>query len=632
MKNFILLLFIFLPTLAIAQNEEILDFHSNISINADGSMIVEENILVYANGLQIKHGIYRDFPTDYWDKNHNHYRVAFEIQNVSRDGKAEAYHQQRLSNGVRIYIGQKNIFIPTGSYRYKIIYKTNRQLGFFSDHDELFWNVTGNGWNFPIRKASASIKLPFTVNKNDLRLDGYTGVFGSLKKNLTASLTLNDTPYFETTKALDQFEGLSILLIFPKGLIKEPTQKDRLLWLIQDNQGGILAIFSAILLAAYYFAIWAIVGRDPETGTIIPLYEAPKGFTPEELRYIVKMGYDNKVFTTAIINLAVNGFLKINEATKLFSKAFSLQLTEPENNSKELSELESDFFNTLISKNRTILELEQKNYEKIQKAGKILKDNMDGNYKGKYFIKNTKYFALGILLSFLAIPICLLREPFGLSDDLILASIFLSIVSFLFSFLFVEIFNSYKTNNTSLIKFVGVCLGCTIFEIIPIYIFLQVGSALFLISIITCCILHAFFYYLLKAPTIEGRKLLDQIDGFKLYLGVAENDTIKAIKPEDESFDLYEKYLPYALAFDLENAWTKKFQAAFEKANLEGRQYVPVWYGGSDFNSFSPSGFSSSIGSSLTSAISSSSSAPGSSGGGGGGSGGGGGGGGGGGW
>jgi uncharacterized membrane protein len=147
-------------------------------------------------------------------------------------------------------------------------------------------------------------------------------------------------------------------------------------------------------------------------------------------------------------------------------------------------------------------------------------------------------------------------------------------------------------------------------------------------------ILNCLFFHLLKAPTLQGRRVMDQMEGFKLYLSVAEKERLEMFHPPKKTPELFEKYLPYALALDVENEWSEQFAEVLARAQAEGRAYSPVWYHGSSWDSFSPSRFSDTLGSSFAGAIASASTAPGSSSGSGGGgfSGGGGGGGGGSGW
>ncbi len=142
-----------------AQGERILDFHSDISLQPDTSLLVTETIVVIANGKQIRHGIYRDFPTRYQDFLGNKYVVGFHVLGATRDSVKEPFRVQNNSNGERIYLGDSNATVPLGRRTYTLTYTTNRQLGFFPDHDELFWNVTGLGWGFLIDHASASVHL-----------------------------------------------------------------------------------------------------------------------------------------------------------------------------------------------------------------------------------------------------------------------------------------------------------------------------------------------------------------------------------------------------------------------------------------------------------------------------------------
>ena len=126
------------------QTERICSFDSRITVNPDGSMLVEETIDVESAGIDIVHGIYRDFPTRYRDRAGNRYSVLFYIVSVRRDGRKSPTTRRDLSDGVRVYFGSSSYDLPAGPHSYQFDYRTNRQLGFFRDHDELYWNVTGN--------------------------------------------------------------------------------------------------------------------------------------------------------------------------------------------------------------------------------------------------------------------------------------------------------------------------------------------------------------------------------------------------------------------------------------------------------------------------------------------------------
>jgi uncharacterized membrane protein len=174
--------------------------------------------------------------------------------------------------------------------------------------------------------------------------------------------------------------------------------------------------------------------------------------------------------------------------------------------------------------------------------------------------------------------------------------------------------------------------------IVGIFFFTQSISPLATSALVAGGLASYLFYHLLKAPTLAGAKIFDQIDGFRLYLMTAEKDRFEKLNPPEITPQVFEKYLPYAIALDCENQWSKKFEAEAAAAGMAPTStysnYTPLWYSGSSFSRLGAAGFSTALGASMASAAASASVAPGSSSGSGGGgsSGGGGGGGGGGGW
>ncbi len=174
-----LLLLCSVLSLAAWAQEQIVSFDSDVTIDADGSMTVVEIITVDAEGQEIRRGIYRDFPTRYRSASGYKVNVEFTMLEATRDGSAENFRVEDYRNGVRIYLGRADRFLSPGRYRYTIRYRTRYQLGFFDGYDELYWNATGNGWGFRIQQASATVRLPAAVSRDELRLDAFTGPMGT---------------------------------------------------------------------------------------------------------------------------------------------------------------------------------------------------------------------------------------------------------------------------------------------------------------------------------------------------------------------------------------------------------------------------------------------------------------------
>mgnify|MGYP001579260714 FL=1 len=320
---FIILALMLLPNFVLAA-EYIQSFDSQITVHEDSSMTVTEKITVNVENLEIKHGIYRDFPTKYKDDKGMNFNVAFEVLEVKLDGGAVQYAVSDWQNGKRIKIGDPNSFVVPGIHVYEIKYQTKYQLGFFSDHDELYWNVTGNGWVFRIEKASAAVFLPVGISASEIRVDGYTGPTGSKAKNFLSQILSSNEIYFETTHALAPEEGLTIVVGWPKGLVQEPSQREVAAQYAKSNRGIIVALVGLIAGCLVLFIGWYRHGRDPAKGTVIPQYEPPQGQSPGLMRNIYMVKYDEIVLTATLINLGVKGYLKITEEKNWFKKVYTI--------------------------------------------------------------------------------------------------------------------------------------------------------------------------------------------------------------------------------------------------------------------------------------------------------------------
>jgi len=617
---FLLAAILILPAAGLA-SEVILDYHSDITVLQSGEQIVSETIKVRAEGNEIRRGIYRDFPTDYKDRFGNKVRVTFDLLSVERDERAEDHHTKKMGNGIRIYAGNKNILLKPGVYTYKFKYRTSRQLGFFEEHDELYWNVTGNGWGFPIKKASAAVTLPPGIHTRSIKIDAYTGQQGSKEQAFTSGMDAQGRVTFSTSRGLGPNEGLTIVVGWPKGHVTEPSGTRKVQFLLSDNQSLLMSFAGLILVFLYYLWAWLKVGRDPEKGTIIPLFEPPHNLSPAAMRYIMQMQYDKKTFTCAVIDLAVKGYLTISEEEKLFGlrTLYKLNRTEIELKS-QLSIGEKKVGKKLFPGSRKSLKLTNKHHARISGAMDALKDRLKEEYHTSIFKTNLNYMIPGFLISIAT----LLIGAFSIGPmaaPVIFMSVWLSLWT-------IALFLLWATRKYLL------AMVFTFFELIVIIVLFNLANPLIIIFFILLVILNVLFYALLKAPTHLGRKLMDQIEGFKMYLKTAEEHRLEMMHPPEKTPELFEKYLPYALALDVDQAWSEKFSSVLARAGEGGREYSPGWYHGSHWHSHNPAGFTKTLGSSFSSAISAASNAPGSSSGGGGGgsSGGGGGGGGGGGW
>jgi len=610
-----------------AAQEEIHDYKSIVQVHPDATITVTETITVTALGREIKRGIFRWLPTRYEDRFGVTKNVRYEVLSVQRDGKPEPYHIEDSGDKLVLYVGKKDVFLKPGRYTYTISYRSWRQIGYFEQFDEIYWNVTGNYWDFPIEKASCTVELP--SGAPIVQADAYTGWLGAQGKDFSVASKNHDSITFETTAPLQPGQGFTVAVAWPKGIVHQPDSRERMLYMLEDNKPLFVAAAGTLLVLVYYLFFWFKVGRDPERWTIVPLFEPPKNLSPAATRYILRMGFDNKAFAAALINLAVKGHVEIEEeAAMLGGKHYTLHKRDaaPSN----LSKGEQGLLRVLFSLGDSI-ELRQKNYKTIQKALKKLKSTLQKEYEKVYFISNSGLLLPGVLMS----AGTLVLMALGAKGAPTAGALAITVWIVGWSLGCVMLFRRWLTILKSG-KFLHIILT-TLFTlpflgglVLGLGLFSQMVSWPAALLVLLLAAINGVFYQLLKAPTFAGRRLMDEIEGFKLFLGVAEKERLEIMHPEEHTPELFEKYLPYALALDVENAWSERFSGVLESAGRDGHSYTPAWYHGASFSTLGAAAFADSLSSSLTSAVSSSSSSPGS--GGGGSSGGGGGGGGGGGW
>lgn len=547
--------------LSASARERILDYHADIVVQADGTLDVTEIIEVHAEGKKIRRGIYRDFPTRYKNRYGDRVVVDFEVVGVERDGESEPWFTEDLSNGVRINTGNDR-FLPTPlTTTYRIRYRTGRQLGFFDEHDELYWNVTGTGWVFDIESASARVQLPEPVPAEQLQLDYYTGPQGSHARNATAEVVEPGVVRFSTTQPLFQHEGLTIVVGFPKGIVAEPSSIQKLVWYLSDNRAQLLLLLGLMALFGYYLHHWRRDGRDPRAGVTFARYHAPEDFSPGGLRYLSRGSYDDRCFAADVVHMSVKGLIAIYRDKKLLSDKWRLEKRR-EAKEGELTPSEKAMFSALFVGGDDI-ELDQKNHVYLGLARKRHKAALSKRFKPTYFVDN-----IGITLR-------------------------------------------------------G-CLASAVLAVLALWWSHNILSLSLWVLVISFVVLNAVFGLLMRRPTMEGRRLLDHIEGLKLYMEVASKEDIARLKhrhseqPPSMNAERFETLLPYALALDVEEAWTGQFTQAVgvNEANRTTRNMG--WYHGS-LGRGGLAGLSSDLGKSMSSQIASSSSAPGTSSGGGGG-------------
>ncbi|WP_375201030.1 DUF2207 domain-containing protein [Hyphococcus sp.] len=300
------------PALAQAA-EQIENFDVEIGVRKNGDITVTEKIQVTSEGRQIRRGIFRDLPR-YYEKGGVDLPYSYKVKSVERDGRKEPYAIERVGNAYRIRIGDADVYLDSGVYEYEIEYEVKNQIRYFDGYDEVYWNATGNYWNFPILKARAVVRLPGGAGA--VSTAGYTGSLGAAERNYQYAYE-NGAHVFTTTEPLALREGLTVAVGFEKGVVDPPSASDRFAEWLRRNASSIILAIALSLLTAFYLYTYDRVGRDPAKGPVFPRYAPPDDLSPAAVHHIYHRRFSgHRALIATLMSLAVKDRIKIDAEDK----------------------------------------------------------------------------------------------------------------------------------------------------------------------------------------------------------------------------------------------------------------------------------------------------------------------------
>lgn len=383
--------------------EHIESFDSDIVIRKDGTIHVKETVFYDFSNLS-RHGIYRTIFYTKAESNGKTYELSFSNFSVTnRNGKSYQFQKTTSDSIITLKIGDPDRTI-TGSHFYVISYDVSGALGYFQNHDELYWNVTGDEWNVPIKSAYATVTLPANI-KDNLTSACYTGGYGSKESNCSIDQRENVLT-FKSDSFLNTNSGLTVVVGFPKGIIATLLPQERIPF-FDTLVGKITLVLIVAGLFLWYLVLpillvilWFKYGRDPYVGKpVTAWYDPPQTknrriLTPAETGGLVDETVDNRDIFATIIDLARRGYMRIEEREK---KDFYLVFTSKSRLQDKIQPFEEELLTGIFAGERDVRVKDTKMYATINKVSDMLHKEM---VKNGYFKTNPKtirtwYYVLG---------------------------------------------------------------------------------------------------------------------------------------------------------------------------------------------------------------------------------------------
>jgi hypothetical protein len=493
----------------VAAQERTLDFqsfHSDIVVRRNGSLIVTETIRVRFIGSW--NGIYRKIPVEYDAGHGENYTLFLDMEEIRDEASGPLHFETQRSHGDRVF----KIFVPSASDATRTIvlrYTVANGLRFLEGHDELYWNVTGDESDYPIQRASARVLLP--PEATGIRTTAYAGPPGSVERSVDISTAANGID-FATRAPLGFHEGLTIVAGWDPGAVARPTAAERIRRVLLSN----LPLAAPFIAFAAMFLVWRRVGRDPRLRPIAPRYQPPDGMTPAEAGTIIDDKADMRDVTATIVDLAVRGYLRIEET-----------------DAKRAAERTFTFHSLRTAAEwQTLKAHERKLMDALFDEGRRTATETDD-------LENTFFVDLPAIRSELNATLVdgghFRRHPNHVR----------------------AIWIGIGVAVGAIVGIGGIALAAALGQ--------QPGAAL-VGGFATVAVMVGFAYFM-PARTIAGTRALEELKGFEEFLRRVEEDRFERLSPTPE---LFERYLPYAMAFGVEKQWANAFTGIYTAP--------PTWY------------------------------------------------------
>lgn len=504
-------------------------FDARIRVNQDASIDVTETITARFVGSW--NGLYRTIPIKYRTAQGLNWTLGLSLGGARDLATGQNLRTETSRQG---HYAKYKIWIPgaTDAQRTIVVrYHATNGLRFFDEHDELYWNVTGDEWDVPLQAASAAIELP--PGTAGMRATAFNGVYGSTARDARVTIDGN-VVRVAMPHPLGYHEGLTVVVGWDKGVVTAPTLVSSAAEVARSNWPLVIPLVVLVLA----FLAWRRWGRDPRRRPVAVQYEPPPGMTPAEAGTLLDNQADMRDVTATLVDLAVKGQLRIEEreSPKLFGlfgggAEYALHRLTPADANGRLAPHESSVLSGIFAGHSEVVELSDLKNEFYTKLPAIRDAIFDRLKESGYYRDRpdrTKRKWIGIAIA-----------------------------------------------GGMLIGLGGTYLS-SLFLLTPVP---------FIIAGVISAIILMIFAQVMPARTESGTRALEQVLGFEEFLRRVEAEHLKRIiigHPE-----LFDKYLPFALAFGVARQFTRAFEGIYTEP--------PRWYVGANVGAFNVTHFSNSI-------------------------------------
>jgi uncharacterized membrane protein len=507
-----------------ARTLTIQSFKAEITVTPDGMVDVTETITAHFAGSW--NGLYRTVPIQYTTPQGLNYTLDVEPVSITDDSGNNLKYETSSANGYlkfKIYVS--NAVDATRTI--VVHYRVSNGLSFYEDHDELYWNITGNDWDEPVGNASAMISLP--AGTTGIHALAFTGSYGSKSQDATVK-TLDSLVEVQMQRTLEFHEGVTVVVGWDKGFVRAPTKSEIVFRFLRSNWPFVVPIITFFVM----WWLWYTRGRDPRRNAIAVQYGPPDDMTPGEVGTLVDNSAAMRDITATLVDLAVRGFITIEETQTshamglIHSKEYTFHLKKKASEWTGLKQHELLLLSALFTDGAidavSLSELQNHFYKNIPGIRDALFDEL---LERGYYLHRPDYVRAGWIGGAIVTG---------------------------FLFLVIGMGSSFAMR--------------------------QAPVALVASAVLTALIIVVFGWFM-PSHTSKGATALENTLGFEDFLQHVESDRIARI---EKTPALFEKFLPYAMALGVEKKWVGAFgdickqPPNWYQGGVYGNNFVPLYF------------------------------------------------------
>jgi hypothetical protein len=554
-------------------------FCADVTVKPDATLEVREEITLDRAGKYYRYGFIRNLPIDSedrWDRKYvGEYKrdngIRVKILEVTQDGQPIRYEQGQGYGYSQLRIGAKNVPLDAGEHRYVIRYSVTGALKPGGSADTLYWNAIGHERDVPVEEALLSVHLPPGVPATDATVEPRVAGRGvsSPRRAETELERVNDDAGAVTYRAshVAPRQSLSLAVTWPAGFIHAPK-----LSLLSED---LWLLAAPALLVLFYLVAWLRIGPEPKPGTVVTSYEPPDGLSAASVRYALTTGSDGRTFAAVIAVLAVRGCLRVEpqDGKYKLSRLMSDRATEANLAPEEKRVLR------MLFEDGAVIELtpamDERNAAQNTRYVSAIQQELVKRLGGSYFTRHAGVIALGVLATVVvALWLAATAQGRDTSSPMFFTMWILFaglITGLLFEVSFLPACKMATISGNGWMKLLPGTAALAAFGAVIVYMLLELAKSVspaFSIMVAALLLINLVWGPQLKRRTPQGRRILDQIAGFRLFLEKVEKDRLDKLNSAGEAPEMLDEHLPYAIALEVREAWGDHLAQTFLVAGV----------------------------------------------------------------